>query len=139
MEQLDLVKSFIGITCVDDYEKWNEEIFSKASEEECDGFWEWADSELFNQIWETLAAKLRAEYSCTEQSCADDSAEGLQIECDKIEFEFVPDSIQEHIIQYFCGNDLACSLILTAPLEFDIEEIEYEENILTFTGVVFDC
>ncbi len=134
MEEMNLVKSFIEISCVEDYEKWNDEVFGCASEEECDVFWEWADSELFNHIWDTLAAKLRAEHGC-----ADGSVEGLQIECEKVEFEFVPDSIQEHIIQYFCGNDLACSLTLTAPLEFDIEEIEYEDNILTFTGVVFDC
>ena len=130
MEQLDLVKSFIGITCVDDYEKWNDEIFSKASEEECDEFWEWADSALFNQIWDTLAQRLRSEYKCNE---------GQQIECDMMQFEFVPDITQEHIIKYFCGNDLPCSLILTAPLEFDVEEIEFEDNVLTFTNILFDC
>ena len=130
MEQLDLIKSFIGITCVDDYEKWNEEIFSKASEEECDEFWEWADSALFNQVWDTLGQRLRAEYQCNEEQ---------QIECDMMQFEFVPDITQEHIIKYFCGNDLPCSLLLTAPLEFDVEEIEFEDNVLTFTNIVFDC
>ena len=130
MEQLDLIKSFIGITCVDDYEKWNEEIFSKASEEECDEFWEWADSALFNQIWDTLAQRLCSEYKCNEDQ---------QIECDMMQFEFVPDITQEHIIKYFCGNDLPCSLLLTAPLEFDVEEIEFEDNVLTFTNIVFDC
>lgn len=130
MEQLDLVKSFIGITCVDDYEKWNDEIFSKASEEECDEFWEWADSALFNQIWDTLGQRLRAEYQCNEEQ---------QIECGMMQFEFVPDITQDHIIKYFCGNDLPCSLILTAPLEFDVEEIEFEDNVLKFSNIVFDC
>ena len=130
MEQMYLIKSFIGITCVDDYEKWNEEIFSQASEEECDEFWEWADSVLFNQIWDTLAQRLRAECQCNEDQ---------QLECDMMQFEFVPDITQEHIIKYFCGNDLPCSLILTAPLEFDVEEIEYEDNVLKFSNIVFDC
>ena len=61
-----------------------------------------------------------------------------QIECDKVEFEFVPNAIQQHIIMYFCGNDLACSLTLTAPMEIDIEEISYENNLLTFSGIILD-
>ena len=130
MEEMDLIKSFIGIASVDDYEKWNDEVFGHASEEECDLFWEWADSALFNQIWDTLAQKLRTGYECNDQQ---------QIECGTLQFEFVPDMTQEHIIKYFCGDDLACSLILTAPLEFDVEEIEYEDNILKFSNIVFDC
>ena len=100
----------------------------KTEDDELDAFWDWADDALFNQIWDTLIDRLLADGNGDEQ----------QIECDKVEFEFVPNAIQQHIIMYFCGNDLACSLTLTAPMEIDIEEIAYENNMLTFSGIVLD-
>ena len=130
MEKKDLIKSFVDITCIEEYEKWNDEIFTPATDEELDVFWDWADQTLFNQIWDTLTDKLGVDYESSDEQ---------HIECDVVQFEFVPDSIQEHIIKYFCGDDLACSLTLMAPMELDIEEIAYEDNTLTFSGIVFDC
>ena len=129
MKEKDLIQSFINISCIQEYEKWNDEMFSPAADEDLDEFWDWADRTLFNQIWDTLAEKLGAD---------NENCEGRQIECEMVQFEFVPDAIQEHIIKYFCGDDLACTLTLMAPMEIDIEEISYEDNILTFSGIVLD-
>lgn len=129
MEEKDLVKTFINIKSIDEFEKWNDEIFGPSTDDELDAFWDWADNALFNEIWDTLVNHLLANANSNDEQ---------QIECDKVEFEFVPNAIQQHIIMYFCGNDLACSLTLTAPMEIDIEEISYENNMLTFSGIVFD-
>ena len=129
MEEKDLIKTFINIKSIDEFEKWNDEIFGPSTDDELDAFWDWADDALFNQIWDTLIDRLLANSSNSDEQ---------QIECNKVEFEFVPNAIQQHIIMYFCGNDLACSLTLTAPMEIDIEEITYENNLLTFSGIILD-
>ena len=129
MEQKDLIKSFLDITCIDEYEKWNDEIFTPSEDDDLDDFWEWADRELFNEIWDTLSLKLGVDYESDEEQ---------HIESGMVQFEFVPNAIQKHILKYFCGDDLACSLILNTPMEMDIEEIAYEDNVLTFTGITVD-